>query len=774
MVETEPGGRSLGASAPRPLQATGDGAETARALRGLLNAAARLSWPLPVADLARLAIEEAAVALPRMRSFVALVEPGSPGFIRLVAASATWDSEPPAEEPIEGSWTGLALHQGRPVNLYRDRDEARSVRPWFRDGAGAVRLVPLLPAHWAEDHRPGLGVMGFTRPQTALFTEMETMTCDELGRQLAQAVLAAETRDELERRARRLEASVDVAMDLATRDPDGAAQQLLRRAVDAAKADRGILLSASGRRLVVSHLHGARGLGVPRGTPASFVDGLVGSAVDRRVSVLGTADDLSLMSTPYQRLLKGMRHFAIVPLVLGGQAEAVLVVARRRDTALDADDVSLLQQIGNVAGLALRSNRLLREALEAREEATETARRLGIGVNVAADLASSLDPGEVGSRLLSQAAGAVRADRGVLCHMEGSELVVESGFALDDVSATASGTRFEVPASGFVREALEHRKPVTASAPGTNLSLSALNVEAMRRQRHALSVPLVLSGTTTGIFVLWRSADEPFEDSDIAVVQTIANVAVLALQNAHAFTGVEGASAAKTMFLNMAAHELRTPLTVISGYLAMLAEGSIPPEAAQQRVYPMMRQKTDELARLVDGLLVAARLERDAAAPNDDRPIDIVVAAQEAVARVKPRADLVDATVELEVPAGSVLAHADRESLGRILDNLLNNALTYAREAPWVRVSVGGDRRFVVVTVEDHGLGVPEDKRDAIFERLVRVDRPEIGYPSGTGLGLYISRELARNQGGTLVLADSQPGEGSTFVLSLRRPVPNE
>jgi signal transduction histidine kinase len=71
------------------------------------------------------------------------------------------------------------------------------------------------------------------------------------------------------------------------------------------------------------------------------------------------------------------------------------------------------------------------------------------------------------------------------------------------------------------------------------------------------------------------------------------------------------------------------------------------------------------------------------------------------------------------------------------------------------------------MTVEDHGIGVPEDKKERIFERFFRVDDPIIGPQPGTGLGLFISRELAERHGGKLVLANSELGKGSTFVLTL-------
>jgi signal transduction histidine kinase len=748
--------------------AAGSGQDSAAAavLQALLDSAVRFSRPVPVLELARLAVDEARALLPSMECIVGLVGAESPSFIQVVADSRPRGLPDNQLQPIEGSWVGLALRQGRPVDLYRDEADGAAARPWFREGAGAVRMVPLLAEAGLERSNRGLGVIGFMRRDPAPFSDFEKMVCDELGRQLAQSVHAAEVRDALNQRARRLQAGIDVAMDLATREPDAAARQLLRRAVHAADADRGVLLAVSGRRLVVSHIHGARGTSVARGSRAPRQGGLVGASVEARVAVLGTSDDRSLMPEPYRQLLHGMRHFAIIPLVLGGELEAVMLVARRRDLQVSPDDVSVLQQIGNIAGLALRSNRLLREATAAREEATRTARRLGLGIDVAADLASSLDPGEVGTRLLAHAAGAVEADRAVLCRLQDGELVVESGFAVDGASADAASSHFPLREDGFVAQSLRSRQPVTASAPGTTLGLSTYDGQTLRRLRHGLSVPLVLGGETTGALVLWRSTDEAFAPADVAVAQTIANVAVLALENARMFTGVEGASAAKTMFLNMAAHELRTPLTVIAGYLAMLVDGSVGPEAARERVYPMMQRKTDELARLVDGLLTAARLERKSNLGSESRPVDASRAARAAVNRVRPRADLVGARVELTAPEGEMLALAEEDSLARILDNLLNNALTYSRGEPVVSVTVTTGET-IDVRVADNGLGIPEDQREAIFERLVRVDRPEIGYPPGTGLGLYISRELARGIGGELVLESSAVDAGSVFKLSL-------
>jgi signal transduction histidine kinase len=120
-----------------------------------------------------------------------------------------------------------------------------------------------------------------------------------------------------------------------------------------------------------------------------------------------------------------------------------------------------------------------------------------------------------------------------------------------------------------------------------------------------------------------------------------------------------------------------------------------------------------------------------------------------------------------------VLVQADAEHVGRILDNLINNALTYCVGQPRVTVSVSNLGQ-PTIAVSDNGVGIPAEKRELVFERFVRLDDALIGPVPGTGLGLYISRELARRHGGSLVLDESAPGKGSRFLLRLPVPRRNE
>ncbi|MGH7904934.1 MAG: hybrid sensor histidine kinase/response regulator, partial [Candidatus Dormibacteraceae bacterium] len=226
------------------------------------------------------------------------------------------------------------------------------------------------------------------------------------------------------------------------------------------------------------------------------------------------------------------------------------------------------------------------------------------------------------------------------------------------------------------------------------------------------------------------------------------------------------ASRAKSDFLNMAAHELRTPLSVVSGYISMLLDGSLgsPPESWRHPL-GILNDKAGELNKLVDDLLLAARMEIGGIS-GTLRTLDLRDEVRAAMERAEPRANLVEADSSCRLPRYPVLIEADPDHLGRILDNLVNNAFTYSIGPPWVRVTVSGQERPKVV-VEDHGVGIPSSMRNRVFERFFRINDAVLGPQPGTGLGLYISRELAQRYGGSLDLSRTDVGKGSSFVLRI-------
>jgi PAS domain S-box-containing protein len=224
----------------------------------------------------------------------------------------------------------------------------------------------------------------------------------------------------------------------------------------------------------------------------------------------------------------------------------------------------------------------------------------------------------------------------------------------------------------------------------------------------------------------------------------------------------------KDDFVATVSHELRTPLTAISGFTTLLLEpgGNPLPEETRVEALSRIRRSSHRLERLVFNLLEVTRIEASRGAPPKTVALDV----EDVVARVVDE-------VEESWPERRIVVHGTGGRTGpkamgsllsveRILVNLLSNALTYAHDDPVeVRVTdAGGTDGGVIVTVADHGPGIPEQAQARVFERFERLDTSN--QQAGTGLGLYIARKLAENMGATLTL-HSRPGEGAAFSLRL-------
>lgn len=409
-------------------------------------------------------------------------------------------------------------------------------------------------------------------------------------------------------------------------------------------------------------------------------------------------------------------------------------------------------------------------AAELVDEAQDSARRLRLTLDLAMALASSLSAREVVQLLLNRTLDAVEADRATLSSIEADSLVIEATYARSGELKWV-GRRYPLEyleKQPLVKRALETHHSVI----GGRLDIEGAAPEfrdALNEMAHTANLPLMLKGEPAGLLVVSRAGDVPFTAAEVSMIELMGNAAMLALRNARLFEDLELASAAKSQFLNMAAHELRTPVTVISGYTSILQSGLDDREEIGKAL-AVIEQKASELASLVDELLLAARVQSGLIGAERHR-FDIVEGASEAVARAGPFADLAGGTLTAVVPPHRVEALGNPDHARRILDNLINNAISYSNGPPHVEVRISERDRFVEVDVNDDGRGIPVSHHAAVFDEFVRVDDSENGAVPGAGLGLYIARRLAESMGGELILVSSSPGQGSIFRLRLDRPV---
>ncbi|TMC62326.1 MAG: hypothetical protein E6J16_11630 [Chloroflexota bacterium] len=233
------------------------------------------------------------------------------------------------------------------------------------------------------------------------------------------------------------------------------------------------------------------------------------------------------------------------------------------------------------------------------------------------------------------------------------------------------------------------------------------------------------------------------------------------------YTAAQAGSEAKTRFLHMAAHELRTPITVLTGYLSMLTDGTLGavPNGWKMSL-EILTAKARELNSIVADLLEASRIAANALPRSHDQ-LDLRAVVQHACARGQPRARLLGGEITTSLPDAPVLMEADGKQLGRILDNLINNGLSYTMRPPRVTISVSSEGAHAVVRVADNGAGIPASDRERVFERFQRTNDPAFPDVSGTGLGLFISRQLAEGHGGSLAIESSTPDDGTVFTLTI-------
>jgi heavy metal sensor kinase len=227
-------------------------------------------------------------------------------------------------------------------------------------------------------------------------------------------------------------------------------------------------------------------------------------------------------------------------------------------------------------------------------------------------------------------------------------------------------------------------------------------------------------------------------------------------------------------FMADASHELRTPTAILRTEADVTLSRTTRSEEEYRASFGVVQDASRRLTRIVDDLFLLARADAGhLVVRTEDLYLDDIVL--DAVRGIRPIADQRGVHVELH---GMVEApvHGDRDLLGRLLLNLLDNAVKFSPAGGAVDVDLSRDGGRCVVTVTDAGPGIPVDAQARIFERFFRVDaarsRVEASATSGAGLGLAIARRIADAHSGTLDLAESQPGR-TTFRATLPVSPPN-
>jgi len=326
------------------------------------------------------------------------------------------------------------------------------------------------------------------------------------------------------------------------------------------------------------------------------------------------------------------------------------------------------------------------------------------------------------------------------------EVVGDGIFLVDRDGTVVLWNRAAEVVTGFRGESVRG-KPVTDVFPEWNLLAERIPVADEEAAARSVTLPVELDGRD-----LWLS---------FVAVQS-ADGLVYAFRD---LTSERRLDDEKRDFIATISHELRTPMAAVYGAAQTLLRGDIQlrPEQARE-LLEMIATQASRLSQVTEEVLLTTRLDRGDVRVEQE-PVDVVELTRAMVLTMTPQLPeslVIDLEIEPDVPRAS----GDRDRIQQVLLNLIDNAVKYGGGPVGVRVE--GASGVVRIAVADSGPGIPHQEQQSIFEKFYRSDPQLTRAPGGTGLGLYIARELAKRMGGRLDVR-SQPGAGATFVFELPR-----
>ena len=300
-----------------------------------------------------------------------------------------------------------------------------------------------------------------------------------------------------------------------------------------------------------------------------------------------------------------------------------------------------------------------------------------------------------------------------------------------------------------------------------------LRVSSAMHLRSVLAVPLAARGRSLGVLTFATAAESGrrFGPEELAIAEELARRCALALDNARLYRQEQEALALRDQFVAIASHELRTPVTGAKGFLELLERqlARDTPDAARiARYLAQVQGSIGRMEGLVADLLDVSRIQQGRLDLQPE-PCDLTALGRAILGRLESGGEWTAAhTVAFDAPE-QVVGNWDRARLDQVLTNLVSNALKYSPHGGTVRLAIGWDRTteppFATIAVSDRGLGIPEAERETIFQPFSRGSARGTAI-GGTGLGLYIVRQIVEGHGGTIAV-ESTPGQGSTFTVRL-------
>ncbi len=502
-----------------------------------------------------------------------------------------------------------------------------------------------------------------------------------------------------------------------------------------------------------------------RSLPAS--KSLIGQVVaTKRPLVRDTVAELSSAARLVTQGQGGPRSAMIVPMLIGDRVVGVISAQSYQEHAYDSDDVQMLQSLANQAAVVIENARLYEQARGWIQQ-LEVVQRLGMELN---RLDSVTAIGDSVARSI-EALLPFDAYRIMLVDYAAKELVpIAFGATRHEYDAQSIDSLRTPLGEGITGWAALRGEPMLVDdADALPMALDIPGTPSI--DESMLVVPMRRDQTVLGVLTLSKVGLSQYSSEHLRLLQIFADQAATAIANAQLYESerqrvnkLRELDQLRKDFVSTVTHELRTPLTGILGFTETLLEfwDRLSPDRRKEMV-SKIQTSTARLNRLVHDLLVVSRVEAGTLSLALN-PLDLAPQVQQAVVEIT--AKYREQSVVLAVPDEPIIVVADAHRVQQVLVNLIDNAVKYSPEHSPITVSWRQDGDFAVVCVRDEGPGIAEEYRHLLFTRFGKIAQVARAGHVGTGLGLYISRQLVEAMGGT-IWVETASGAGSVFCFKL-------
>ena len=341
---------------------------------------------------------------------------------------------------------------------------------------------------------------------------------------------------------------------------------------------------------------------------------------------------------------------------------------------------------------------------------------------------------------------------------------------LSAVARSADGSKIDVGSvqfdASFIEDVFANRQAMKMEAISADPDICALfeqyAVLSDRVIKHCLAIPIQSTDKLLiGAMFFGYADSNNFEVADQALIQNIASLIAVTLENSRLLGEVNALNLRKNEFIALASHELKTPLTTTKGYLQILERAEI--DQAGRRFLVKAIKQLDRINALISELLDISKIEAGKLRLHYEQ-FDLLEMILDVVETFHFSSQT--HTIFVDSDSGDYTIHADKQRLEQVVINLITNAIKYSPNAHQVHVMLTLTEADVMVKVVDEGMGITRDQQDRVFSRFYQVEGTT--KMTGLGLGLYLSKEIIERHGGTIGVI-SELGAGSTFYFVVPR-----